>query len=247
MLLTAEGVDSDEANFRRQEAFRVQAQRHPYTTYRGIENYDSLLPKFKGIKVSEHIASRIEAGATEVSVLDIGCGEGFFLASLAHKYPEVKAFGISAYDYRPRDEFSKGLLSGVDYRVGDGNKLKEVFADTQFDIVTSLYALEYFADPLNVVVQAYECVREGGLLFIDEFGPRMTMDQVELLKKYWQREGINAELDRWVPSYDKFESARYALAAQKGASPSLPLPFRYSLPDDPGIINFNYLLDLENR
>ena len=243
MLFTPEGIDLSEVSQRRQGAFLFQAQHHVYPVDRGIDSYNYLLPKFNNIKVTQHIDSRIDAGARELRVLDIGCGRGVFLASLARKHPEVRAFGISAYDYRPRDKFSEGLLSEIDYRVGDGNKLKEVFADTQFDIITSLYALQYFADPLNVIAQAYECASEGGLLLFDEFGPRMTIEQVELLRKYWEKEGIQAELDRWVPSYEKFEPARYALAVQKGTSVSLPLPFRYSLPDDPGIINFNYFFD----
>lgn len=128
-----------------------------YTTLRTVDAYKSILPKFNEEEnFYERVLSLSEDGEAPIRVLDIGCGQGHMLAGLVGEFPSVQAFGLSAYDYRSlaMSVFQDDLVK-VDYRVGDAHKLLEVFSDQEFDVITSVHCVEYLADPLAVLKQAY--------------------------------------------------------------------------------------------
>lgn len=229
MTITEIASSSAEIKSYRKQAFAGQNTRRDYITYRGIPEYEKLLPKFEDQTVLEHINQRIQQGIDRLNVLDIGCGKGIFLDDLIEDYSKegpcrVQAYGISSFDYRFHPTSCRKY---IDYRVGDAQRLRQIFSDVKFDFIVSLHAFRYFADPLTVLKQAYSLCNNDGVVFIDRLAVPLNQEQADLIDRFWRRQGIRAEFRRWAPI--GYEPSHYAVAIQRGQNPRLILPFRYNL------------------
>lgn len=203
---------------------------------RNLSMYCSLLPKIFGKTVEEYIKERLLGGAETLTVLDIGCGQGICLAELVKNHPQIRAVGLTAADFRnkPTTYDWQPYIEKIDYRLGDAHQLTEVLGDITPDVVVSLYAFQYFADPLSVLEQTYELSAEGAVIFIDSNnGLDLTREEAKQLENIWQQSGIEFNLES-MAGIDWKERYHYRLALQKGAASSLPLPFRYSF-DESGV------------
>lgn len=102
-----------------------------YPADRNLAEYEAILPRIQDKTVVGHIRERLAQGQQQVSVLDIGCGKGIALCELILKFPKVKAYGLSDFDYRTvLDDPWLTYIQRVDYRVGDAHRLKKIFGDT---------------------------------------------------------------------------------------------------------------------
>lgn len=213
----------------RVNSYITHARRFPYKTDRDAARYGRLLPKFEGKDVTEHIGDKLNENPEPLNVLDIGCGDGLFLASIMIN-SRIRSFGLSAYDYRTfAPELLQGYMGRIDYRVGDGHRLARIFPDTRFDIVTSLHAVEYMTDSLAVLKQAYRITKTGGIIFIYPLMINLTEEQDSALIEYWKKQEITADLKRWAPADTRGNPATYSLAIKRASNLHLPLPFRYLL------------------
>lgn len=229
MTITEIVSSSTEIRNYRKQAFAGQNTWRDYPTYRGIHEYEKRLPKFEDQTVLEHINDRTQQGADHLNVLDIGCGQGIFLNELVENCSEeghcqIHTYGISSFDYRSCPTSRRKYM---DYRVGDAQKLRQIFPDVKFDFIVSLHAFEYFADPLTVLKQAYSVCNSGGIIFLDRLVVLLYKEQAELLDRFWTQQGIRADFNRWEPI--DYEPSQYSVAIQKGQNPRLVLPFRYDL------------------
>lgn len=196
-----------------------------YEIRRGILGYQDNLPKFEGKTLLEILDGMNKKHA--FNVLDIGCGAGVFLRDVIRNFPAARTHGISAFDYRgTADSFWKPFIDQVDYRINDAQKLRRIFPDVRFDLIVSVYAFEYFGDPLAVIKQAYSLLKKDGILLVDNPGPYLTTAQAELLRKYWIKQGVTADLERLNSFYTE-QPSNYSFAILKGKNPRLPLPFSY--------------------
>lgn len=154
------------------EAIEQQYAKHskfqPYPADGNLNEYNATLPRFQGKTLFQHIRERVTQGQTPIRVLDIGCGKGIFLCELVSRFPQIKASGISAFDYREilEDPWFT-YIQRVDYRVGNAYNLREIFNDVRFDVITSMYTLQYLPNPTAVVEQAYTLLNTGGVAFLD--------------------------------------------------------------------------------
>jgi 2-polyprenyl-3-methyl-5-hydroxy-6-metoxy-1,4-benzoquinol methylase len=109
-------------------------------------------------------------------VLDIGSGNGFFLAMLRHYGWEVRGVDMSASAAETtRREF------GIDVHVGEVTD--DVFEREQFDFVHMSHVIEHVPSPMVVLARVRELLRPGGLLYIET--PNIASLGARLWGKYW--------------------------------------------------------------
>lgn len=106
------------------------------------------------------------------AALDIGCGDGKFLASL----PD----GWQRYGYEP-SELGKSLLAGKEeIKLID---LFEPLAKNNFDIITFWQSLEHIDNPVETLTRAKELLSEDGYIFISV--PNFSSLQASIFKGHW--------------------------------------------------------------
>lgn len=110
----------------------------------------------QSLMVERHIHLR---GARRV--LEIGCGRGFNLLSLARRNPGVDFVGI---DLTPWHVRAARLVAwrrrNLEIHEGDFHRLP--YADQSFDLVFSVEAICHAADVYQVVEEAHRVLRPGG-------------------------------------------------------------------------------------
>lgn len=94
-------------------------------------------------------------------VLDVGCGHGFALSRLEHKY-ETFGLDISEYAVREAVRFapkSRCFVADIE------QELPEELKRGRFDLIMAKYVLEHLGDPLAAIKRLVELLRPGGLFF----------------------------------------------------------------------------------
>lgn len=208
----------------RKQSYGAMAAKTNFATTRDLDEYRAILPWFQDKNVTELISEKIAQGIDPVRVLDIGCGKGIFLKELSSIYPQVEAYGISAHDFSDKDMSSS---SKMHYEVGDAHNLARIFRGIGFDLIVSVFAMNYMVDPLAVLKQAYHLLRERGIILIDYLDNPVILDsEKDALSKKWDRLGIENTFRKYLSNNDRDYPSDFGLVLQKGP-PNLPLPFRY--------------------
>lgn len=125
---------------------------------------------------------QIKAGE---KALDVGCGQGLFLARLTKTY-KVKGVGIDVSD--KSIEFAKKHYVGknLSYRVADATKLP--FSNNFFNVVVSLDTLEHIEDQKRTVKEMIRVLKPGGNLLI------YTMSKNDKFTLDWVREKLGFDI-----------------------------------------------------
>jgi len=94
------------------------------------------------------------------SVLDIGCGTGFFLSRFEQDDWDTHGMEVlpQSAEYA-RHEF------GLDVTVGDF--LEVAIASHSYDLVTMIHVIEHFIDPNSAMQKAQDILKPGGLFFLE--------------------------------------------------------------------------------
>ena len=108
------------------------------------------------------------------TILEIGCGTGFFTELLAREYPKAL---ITAIDIAPEMiDLAKEKLSGfanIRYLIADGEKLQignESLGDPSFDLIVSNVVFQWFTDYAKALTQYYALLNTGGYLIFSTLG-----------------------------------------------------------------------------
>ena len=111
----------------------------------------------------ESVLARPElAGAR--ALLDVGCGPGLAVQTLAKKIGSVAgADATASFIAIARKRVPQG-----DFRVAEMEELPH--ADGSFDVVTGFNAFQYAAKPVNSLREARRVARRGGVLVIAVWG-----------------------------------------------------------------------------
>ncbi len=205
----------------------------PYLVDRDADQYEELLPTFGGLTFTDHLARRQSESHDPVSVLDIGCGEAKFIRELKEAHPAVSVSGLSVTDLRTSDLGGiQTPWSDVDYRTGDMHRIEKIFEDKKFDFVVSVWALFHSADPLDVVKQAYQLLRPGGIAFLQSPDIRVSQQERDQLVQFWAQQGITVELqgdlDHLASSPNHTVEDIYDISFQRSSTPKFHMPFSYS-------------------
>ena len=106
-------------------------------------------------------AERVTAlyGKTPGRLLDVGCGDGRFLAAMAARgwrTEGVETDSVAAHLARQR---SKSVIHETPLEAAQ-------FPDNSFDMVSLLHVLEHVPDPRATLTEAHRILRPGGALFL---------------------------------------------------------------------------------
>ncbi|WP_291299645.1 malonyl-ACP O-methyltransferase BioC [Desulfosporosinus sp. BICA1-9] len=108
------------------------------------------------------------------TILEIGCGTGFFTELLAREYPKAL---ITAIDIAPEMiDLAKEKLSGsanIRYLIADGEKLpvgSKSLGDPSFDLIVSNVVFQWFTDYAKAFAQYYALLNTDGYLIFSTLG-----------------------------------------------------------------------------
>ncbi len=107
------------------------------------------------------LTERLDAG---IDVLDVGCGRGRALATLATRHPRSRFVGLdlSTEAIEHARSFTAGL-DNVEFVVGDAALLPTPWPEGSFDLVTTFDAVHDQADPAAVVAGIRRLLRDDGV------------------------------------------------------------------------------------
>ena len=132
----------------------VRVYRRPTGSTEFAEDYDDAVALYSG----EEAASNLPAAFTlehllphAKRVLEIGCGDGYFLGTLRKTYPTMEVFGVDVNEHSLRR-----VPEGIPVSLYDGRSLP--FDDSSFDVVVSKSVIEHLPVPLLLDLQR-ECLR----------------------------------------------------------------------------------------
>jgi ubiquinone/menaquinone biosynthesis C-methylase UbiE len=112
----------------------------------------------------EHVLHRPEL-ANAKSMLDIGCGPGLAVQTIAKKIATVSGIDASAAFI----EIARSRVPKGDFRVAEMEALPH--ADESFDVVTGFNAFQYAASPVNALREARRVAKPAGVVVIAVWGP----------------------------------------------------------------------------
>ena len=149
-------------------------------------------------------------------VLEIGCGTGRNLVSIARRHPRAQVFGLDVS--REMLDSARGAISraGLDSRVrvalADATRFESasLFGRPNFERVLVSYALSMIPPWREALAQAIDAVAPGGALHIVDFG-----DQAGLPAAF------RVALVRWLAAFDvtprtQLRGELAAIAAPRG-------------------------------
>ncbi len=91
-------------------------------------------------------------------VLDVGCGDGSFLALASERY---SCSGIEISEYLADLARKREGLT-----IKTGNFLEADFGQEKFDGITLISLLEHLSDPLRTLQKCFDLLRNGGILLL---------------------------------------------------------------------------------
>jgi 2-polyprenyl-3-methyl-5-hydroxy-6-metoxy-1,4-benzoquinol methylase len=97
-----------------------------------------------------------------LSLLDVGCGSGYFAREMAARGAQVTGVDISPRMIALADEHETTSPLGITYRVVDVANLSSAFEPQSFDMATSCLALQDMPQPGKVFSGVHRILRHGG-------------------------------------------------------------------------------------
>jgi len=137
---------------------------------------DVAIIKESRLRATESQVGLIKRYGNGTRLLDVGCGEGFFLFNASKAGYIVKGIELSqdAAAYA-RSEF------GLDVEAKSFEELR--FSENHFDVVTLWQVLEHVPFPLIILKEIHRILKPGGMLVITT--PDIGGIPAKILKKRW--------------------------------------------------------------
>ena len=142
-----------------------------------------------------------------LSILDVGCGNGYFARALARRGARVIGIDISPRMIEHAKQQETGEPLGIEYRVLDAAVLPAGFTMRSFDMVTSCMALQDMPGVDKVLGGVYALLRPGR-----RFVASITHPCTDTPFREWERDESGAK--RWlcIDRYFERGSFEYTLS-----------------------------------
>ncbi len=130
------------------------------------------LGQYSASKLIEYLVRLIPALKTEsLSLVDLGCGQGYHLAALSLQNPKLRCIGIDAQDeilHMARQNAARHHLENVSLKGGD---MRTVNFGSNLDIVTCFTALRGMGkdEMIRLVQRVFASLKRGGYFVIHDF------------------------------------------------------------------------------
>lgn len=139
------------------------------------------------------LRDHIESGMT---VLDIGCGKGFFSLEMARMVESIgkvvcvdlQAGAIADLEVQAA---KAGLLRRIDTRVCSDHSLEIDDMAGQIDFALAFYVVHHAADVVGLMNEVYRALKPGGRFLIVEPRHHASVDYCEATKTKAQKAGFN--------------------------------------------------------
>jgi ubiquinone/menaquinone biosynthesis C-methylase UbiE len=99
------------------------------------------------------------------SLLDVGCGPGWFLMDVHRAFPDMSLTGCDLSE-RMVWHATKNLELKAEIITGDAQNLP--FPDNSFDAVTSTLAFHHFPEPVKAITEFHRVLKPSGLMVIED-------------------------------------------------------------------------------
>ena len=146
-----------------------------------------------------------------LSILDVGCGNGYFARALARRGARVVGIDISPRMIGHAKEQETAEPLGIEYHILDAAVLPADFAPKSFDMVTSCMALQDMPSVEKVFRGAHALLRPGR-----RFVASITHPCTDTPFRVWERDQSGTK--RWlcIDRYFERGSFEYAWSAEWG-------------------------------
>lgn len=131
-------------------------------------------------QVLQDIARRIHALKPGGRLLDVGCGDGLFLA-------QAKNLGFECFGIEESSTLSAFARKKTGAQVVTGEYTLEAFPKHKFDVISFIQVVEHLADPLAVMEVVKQHLAPGGLVVIEVpsiHAPHFLAYQLSGLKQF---------------------------------------------------------------
>lgn len=105
-------------------------------------------------------------------ILDLGTGSGYLAFAIAERCPEAELTGLDIVEQTLEANRQKAAQSGLkNLRFVSYNGMDFPFADAEFDLVVSRYALHHFPDIRHSIREVSRILKAGGSFFLSDPAP----------------------------------------------------------------------------
>ena len=122
----------------------------------------------------------------DMEILDLGTGSGYLSFPIAQKYPYISIIGLDIVEKAleaNRIKAKKENIKNISFMTYNG--LDFPFADNEFDMVISRYALHHFPDIQKSISEVSHVIKPEGFLFISDPAPNDN-DTSRFIDEYMQ-------------------------------------------------------------
>ncbi|MBK6510180.1 MAG: malonyl-ACP O-methyltransferase BioC [Haliea sp.] len=166
---------------------------------RAATRYDSAagLQRDVGEQLLAHLD---ELAAAPRSILDLGCGTGYFCPALRARYPEARYLGLDIASGMV--DFARSRCpSDCDWLVADAESLP--LASDSIDLVFSSLAVQWCARPEHLFAELARVLRPGGRCVFTTLGPQTLYE----LRSAWAAVDAHQHVNTFLPAVSLLAAA----------------------------------------
>ncbi|MDE6720040.1 MAG: methyltransferase domain-containing protein [Treponemataceae bacterium] len=159
----------------------------------------------------------------DMKILDLGTGSGYLSFPIAKKNPTISIIGLDIVEKALEVNRFKAKKENIrNIRFVSYNGIDFPFANNEFDMVISRYALHHFPDIQKSIFEVSRIIKQGGFFFISDPTPNAN-DASRFVDEYMQ-----LKKDGHIKFYTKDEwlqiCGKYGLQFKKSFDSTIRFP-----------------------